>query len=372
MAGRPQHAYPALDGMRGIAALAVVFNHFPLAAQPALFRNGLLAVDIFFVMSGFVIASAYDAKLDQGFGARSFMLARVIRLWPVLALGVAAGLAQALIAPVAGKDLPLGADGRMVCAGFGLGFLPCPILPSEMFPTDPPAWSLFYELVANLLFALAFVPLLKAGRLATVIGAGGAVAASGVLHFHGATFGGGPHGVAFEFGRVGFSFFLGVLMHRTRARWSPHVPRLSPWMIYALLLALLAAPTPRPLQAPVHLFGILIASPLLVALGAQSPARGRLLDISLTAGALSYPLYALHMPLMFLGRGLGADRRVPPALLDLTLAVGIASLAYLVARFYEPLARRWMDAGLKGCSTNRQDKAARPMLTTRTAARSQE
>ena len=90
-------SYHALDGMRGIAARAVLFHHFPPIRHSALFHNGLLAVDMFFLLSGFVIAHAYDERLAAGLGMRAFMLARYIRLWPIMTLGVMAGLVQGLV-----------------------------------------------------------------------------------------------------------------------------------------------------------------------------------------------------------------------------------------------------------------------------------
>jgi peptidoglycan/LPS O-acetylase OafA/YrhL len=342
MSGQGQHAYPALDGLRGAAAIAVVLHHFPPLGQPGLFGNGLLAVDLFFVISGFVLASAYDGKLAVGLGAPAFMRARYVRLWPVLALGVAAGLAQVLLAPIPAKDLALSAGGRIACAGFGLAILPCPLPSPELFPTDPPEWSLFYELAANLLFALAFVPLLKARRLLALIGAAGGVLLLGILHFRGASFGGGLHALPFQLGRVGFSFFLGVLLHRTRTIWTPRLPRLSPWAIFLVLLVLLAVPTPRTLDIPVHLFAILAACPLLVSLAALAPAQGRTARICLAAGAVSYPLYALHLPLVFLGRSLAAGWRLSPGLLDALLISGVIGLSLLIVRFYETPVRRWL------------------------------
>ncbi len=341
MSQHRQHAYPALDGMRGVAAIAVMLHHFPPLRQPALFHNGLLAVDVFFVMSGFVIAGVYDTRLAGGLGTRRFMLVRYVRLWPMLALGVAAGLAQALLVPVPPKDLPLAAAGRIACAGFGLAILPCPLPSPWLFPTDMPEWSLFYELLANLLYALAFVPLLKEGRMMiAVIAPAGAVLAIGILHHRGASFGGGLHSMPFELSRVTFSFFLGLLLQRTQPLWAPRLPRLSPWLVYGLLLAVLAAPTPHALDTAVHMAVVLVASPLLIGLGAVAAPQGRWMGASALLGAMSYPLYCLHQPIMFAARGLIERAGTVSPGMDLMLALAIVAVCLALPSTYETPARR--------------------------------
>src|ERR1700761_6004380 len=82
------HAYPALDGLRGVAAIAVMLHHFRPLTAPWLFAHGYLAVDLFFLLSGFVIAHAYDARFRKGLGVPAFLVIRLIRLWPMIAFGV--------------------------------------------------------------------------------------------------------------------------------------------------------------------------------------------------------------------------------------------------------------------------------------------
>ena len=343
-----RHSYLALDGMRGIAALAVVLHHFPPIRRPQLFHNGLQAVDIFYLLSGFVIAFAYDDRLAGGLGARRFMVGRIIRLWPIMLLGVLAGLLQALIAPVAGKDLPLGVGGRLACAGFNLLILPCPSgLSPLMFPADPPEWTLFYELVANLLFAVAFAALLRPRALVPLIGVGGAVAAAGVLHYQGLNFGVSADAMPYDLGRVVFSFFLGVLLQRTRRAWAGRLPVLPPWIVYLLLLGLLAVPKTAPqTQTALHLATVFVLAPLLVMLGAAARPQGLAAKASTALGDLSYPLYAIHMPLMFLATGLLArpwDQSVPLYLCLLALPIGLAAV---LPRVYDTPLRRALTAAM--------------------------
>src|ERR1700761_1914630 len=88
MAGRK---FETLDGLRGIAALAVVLYHLPLPLH-ALAPRGYLAVDLFFLMSGFVVAAAYEERLLSGLSTAAFALVRLKRLWPLYGLGVVLGV----------------------------------------------------------------------------------------------------------------------------------------------------------------------------------------------------------------------------------------------------------------------------------------
>src|SRR5262249_7832929 len=91
---QPRHEFLALDAMRGIAAISVVFFHYGIDLHSQLMPNAPLAVDFFFVLSGFVVAHAYEKRLLAGWSLRSFAVHRLIRLWPLylfaLALPVAA------------------------------------------------------------------------------------------------------------------------------------------------------------------------------------------------------------------------------------------------------------------------------------------
>src|SRR5450631_2878452 len=84
--------FPALDGIRGVAAICVMLMHFTLAQETTLFASAMAAVDLFFCLSGFVIAHSYGAKLDAGMGFGAFFTLRIVRLYPLYALGSLLGL----------------------------------------------------------------------------------------------------------------------------------------------------------------------------------------------------------------------------------------------------------------------------------------
>ena len=218
----PPSAHPhfaVLDGLRGLAALAVVLVHtFRTAAIRC--RTRISAVDLFFILSGFVIAHSYEPKLDSGMRAAEFLQRRFIRLYPMLFVGAFGGLLIALInhrAAIEATD-PLPAilfSGGAVVAGTAL---PGPGRSPGVFSYDPPMWSLFFEILANLAYvALAVTGLARrpnAAILALVVAAG----LAGVV-WCGPLGGAGVSDFASGLPRVACGFFGGVLLFKlSRAR----------------------------------------------------------------------------------------------------------------------------------------------------------
>lgn len=160
-----QH-FEILDGLRGIAALAVVIFHFMEWVFADVSKNfighGFLAVDFFFCLSGFVIAYAYDNRMRQ-MGVAEFLKSRLIRLHPLVVLGSILGFLGFLLDPFA---LPLAYDaGKLiwlfVCSLF---LIPLPLMEERafnLFAFNAPSWSLFWEYVANIFYAFI---LCKMGR----------------------------------------------------------------------------------------------------------------------------------------------------------------------------------------------------------------
>jgi hypothetical protein len=144
------HRFELLDAMRGVAALFVASLHVPPTMQKLLsFQVSYLAVDLFFCLSGFVIAFAYEERLQRGMTLNNFLLARTIRLYPLYFLGLVLG-----ILAMTGRShfMPheQGWGGALVPAiAFSLFMLPTLAgrhITSNAYPFDPPAWSLFFEL----------------------------------------------------------------------------------------------------------------------------------------------------------------------------------------------------------------------------------
>lgn len=321
----PAERLPALDAMRGVAALAVVLYHarafFP---GVPLARGGYLAVDLFFVLSGFVVAHAYEAKLRSNMSFGDFVRRRINRLGPLYYLGLAFGAVIALV--LARPALEVAGS-----VAFGLAALPSPFQSGAAFPLNGALWSLTFELLINLVYALW---LAKAGSrtLAAVAIASGLGLILTVFTLGNANVGWSWANLAGGLLRVGVSFPVGVLLYRHRARFPAILAAVPTWTILAASVVLLLAPA-GPLRAIYDLGFILLASPVLVAAAASGV---RTVPPALTyLGAISYALYAIHSP--FVDNALELTKGLPPPLPVIGLAliaamIGLATVAERVDR----------------------------------------
>lgn len=306
------HRFATLDGLRGVAALAVATGHLEASFGGAPLQHYGMAVDFFFVLSGFVLAHAYFDKLQGALTPRAFMRRRLIRMYPLYIFGtllfaIYAGARVTLL-----HDFPLSMAGYAVlllCAGL---FLPTLIQHPErpdLYPLNAPAWSLLFELLANVAFALS-IRRLTVRMLLAVVAIG--FIAQGILALHYGSFSMGWNRATFFGGlaRVTFSFFSGVLVYRLWQR-RPFRWNISPLLLIAALLAVMAVPTGAGLRVPYEVTASL-AFPVLVYLGASSMPRPALRTPFLEAGAMSYALYTIHAPIIMIcssisAKLLGAD-----------------------------------------------------------------
>ena len=328
---------PSLDGLRGVAALAVVGSHFEnLSGIDLHLQAAGAAVDFFFILSGFVIAQEYEKRLEAGLSWPAFMRLRLERLYPAIMGGLIVGLAVEVW------------SGDPVTLGLAAQFALMPVLwgpaihGGELFPLNGPQWSLFWELAANALHAAVF-RWLSLPVLVTLVAVSAAGVAAAALSYGSLDVGwgrangwGGPP-------RVMFGFFLGVLMFRLHARgWSaPRVP-------YPLIALALAACMFRWFP---HLGGFalrdivktLLVLPSLVALAVRTTPSPRSMGLVLWLGAISYPIYAIHTPLLrALDTLLGQAFDTPPPWawwLGLAATVGLSSL---FERAYDRPIRSWL------------------------------
>ena len=289
------HAYPTLGLMRGIAALEVVMYHSSGYGGLAPVSSAYLAVDLFFLLSGFVISHAYGEKLAAGMSVRQFMTVRFIRLWPLHILGIVIA-ATVILASMATSP---GYTSNWPRFGLSLAsspfFLPTFSLDPKawLFPLNVPAWTLFVELAANLLAALVWRRLsnrVLAGVVAVSALALVAVALKNQQLDQGSHWGTLPGGII----RMMFSFFLGVVLYRLRDRFLSI--SLHPAILVLLVAAILApnlSGVPRGLY---DLLIVLVGCPLLVAAGSASkPWKGGGWFF-LLVGQMSYGIYILHAP----------------------------------------------------------------------------
>ncbi len=292
--------FHVLDGLRGIAALSVVVFHFMEWIYPIetnFIGYGFLAVDFFFCLSGFVIAYAYDTRISK-MGIRSFFISRLIRLHPLVVAGAVLGLIGLLADPFVNHSDTLSTASLILIFVASLLMIPLPIVEIRsfnLFGLNAPGWSLFWEYVANVFYALVLVRLPR-WALATLllIAAGGIVwvaqSAGNLL--------GGWNGETFFHGgvRVAYSFLAGLFIYR--AGWIIK-NRIGFVLLAAALLAVFMLPGFAKgwlSQAVI----VLIVFPLLVSLGAGSILSASVQKICVFMGNISYPLYMSHYAVLWI------------------------------------------------------------------------
>jgi peptidoglycan/LPS O-acetylase OafA/YrhL len=298
-----KRTFHTLEGLRGVAALLVVAYHYAAFFAPFRVQSGYLAVDLFFVLSGFVLAYAYGERLRDGMGARRFMLVRLIRLYPLYLLAI---LVAALI-PVLG--LVLGVSEQWTWPSLLVALLPALAMllrpptamigaelnlrnPDALYPLNPPAWSLFYELAINLVFAAtlrirhrSFVPL--------VIGVSALALAAAIFARGSANAGWRWDEWWMAVPRVSFSFFVGVFFYRAYAGGSLPKLRCPPPLALAAAAVAIALGVPKEWRALYDLVCIAAVLPLSVWLCiCNEPERG--IRFYSVLGLISYPLYITH------------------------------------------------------------------------------
>lgn len=344
----PHDRFAYLDAIRGIAAIFVLLRHAaPLLVIP--FHRSYLAVDVFFLLSGFVIAHAYDDRLRGGtMSARSFMALRLIRLYPVYLLALVLSLAVMAGMPW-GADRPGAASDIVQATVLASLFLPARMEGyTALFPINSPCWSLFFELLVNLAYAAAR-PLLSDRVLLAI--AGTAAAAAAVLASRCGNLDLGynwqPVSVGGGLARATFGFTTGLLVHRHRARLFAAVralPWLSPWMGVLLAVAVLCSPAlPRAnwLADLACVFAILPVAVIVAASG--HPATPSLARLLVAIGVASYPIYVLHRPVINVV--LLSMHGVPapgPAIAGAAMVLLLFALALQVDRHYDVPLRRWL------------------------------
>jgi peptidoglycan/LPS O-acetylase OafA/YrhL len=345
MNGGGKKRFVVLDGMRGLAALAIITDHIDSPLLSAALSGRALAVDFFFVLSGFVLSHVYADRLASGMSWQAFMRARVIRLYPLYLAGLVAG--AMVLAIEVWKGWRLASWSSMASAsGLGLLMLPTPLAwspsPYNIFPFDGPAWSLFFEMLANLAFGIFFLRLSNRVLLA-IVAVGAASLALTVAHFGGIASAYNWQNFVVGFPRVTFGFFAGVLVHRfCLKRPAPAVPA---WAAFAALLAVLMFPAHGLWRAWFDLAAALVVFPLLVAVSAGAEPRGWLARAASWLGLLSYGIYILHVPVRdWINLSLAV--LVPavhlPGVAEAALVAGaaIAVAAALHVVYDEPVRRR--------------------------------
>lgn len=349
--------FVVLDGLRGVAAFAVILDHVPGGWLGDLLPGRYLAVDFFFVLSGFVLAHAYGARLEGGWSPLAFMKARLVRLYPMYLMAFALGLALSVMGLLRGWVGPSWSD-VLITAGFGVLFLPAPPLATfgggALYPFNAPAWSLFFELAANFFFAL--IARFLSWRVLGVMLAAGAVAVAFTINRHAGV--GGPgwlwaHADA-GLARVMFDFFAGVAIYRLRG--VRKIPALPWWGALIAFVTVIAVQTPPEWRTVYDIAAALVLMPVLVALASGAEVRGALAKACSLLGIISYGVYVIHVPLFSaLGVAAGAVhvQLGEGPVLAMTVAIVAGVAAWLAYIGYDQPIRRWLSGGAKRAKSQR-------------------
>ena len=290
------HRFLVLDALRGVAALIVVAYHVPQLFGGLYFPRGYLAVDFFFMLSGFVLSFAFQPKLDRGLSTAGFLKQRLLRLYPLYLLGLTLGLLHTLLQNRADHHL----SGGQIFLLYVLGGMMVPAWRvfghawANIVPFDPPEWSILYEMVANVIHSLTFR---RRGWvfLLCVVGVSGVLFASYVLRVGEMHVGWQTEYALGPILRVTFSYFLGIAVYRVwrSGRVAIAVPAYAP-----ILLLMICTGVPQWHRQPVvgDLATVALIFPVLLLLGAGARRMPRLDRVFTVVGAISYPVYVLHMP----------------------------------------------------------------------------
>lgn len=354
--------YEILDGLRGVAALMVVaFHVFETYSGGNRFvqiiNHGYLAVDFFFLLSGFVVAYAYDdrwTKLTQW----DFYKRRLVRLQPMVIMGSLIGAAlyyfQACDMFPQISTMPV----WKLLLVMAIGFTLIPLPPSldirgwqEMHPLNGPAWSLFFEYIANILYALVIRKFSKKALAVFVF-----LSACLLIHYTVM----GPKGdviggwsvdlpqLRIGFTRVLFPFFAGVLLSRMGKLI--HIKGAF-WICSLLIVILLSVPRIGDhetlwMNGLYESFCIIVLFPFIVSVGAGGQLKGNFSRKACTfLGDISYPLYITHYPLIYLYTAWVMNSKAPMGYgLWIGLLVFISSIviAYACLKLYDEPVRNWL------------------------------
>lgn len=352
--------YNILDGLRGVAAITVVcfhlFEAYATSHIDQIINHGYLAVDFFFILSGFVVGYAYDDRWKT-MSIKNFLKRRFIRLHPMVVIGAVIGAVLFYTQGCAVWDVSKVSVTALLLATL-LNACLIPATPGseirglgEMYPLNGPSWSLFFEYIGNILYAFFIRKLPTRALSVWVFLAGCGLAAFAIR---------GPLGdicVGFALTeeniiggslRLLFSFSAGLLLSRI---FRPVFIKGAFWICSLSVVVLLAVPR---IGGSEHLWmnGLydtvcaVILFPLLVYLGASGKTTDRTTTrICKFLGDISYPLYMVHYPFIYLyyawvkNENLTFVQSLPGAI---ALVIGSVLLAYLCLKLYDEPVRRFL------------------------------
>ncbi|WP_316847233.1 acyltransferase [Pedobacter psychrodurus] len=349
-----QH-FKILDGLRGIAAISVVIFHFMEFAVPDYKDNFIahsyLAVDFFFCLSGFVIAYAYDSKVES-MGVVRFIQSRLIRLHPLVIIGALLGLITFIFDPFSNLYQGYGLGKTLLMFLSAALLIPYPLVHERyfnLFHLNPPTWSLFWEYVANIFYV--FVLYKVKNQLLWVLMIIAALLL-GYEAFHVGNLAVGWGGDNFFGGgaRIFYSFLAGMIVYRSNWIIKSGIGFL---LMGILLFVVFLIPFNDKMNWITDAVTVIFYFPFLIALGAGATLTVGYDKICKFFGDISYPLYMVHYPFLWIFLSY-VETKKPPMnemvvvmIISLFLLIG---LAYLIMIFLDQPIRKYFTNRLKKLS----------------------
>jgi peptidoglycan/LPS O-acetylase OafA/YrhL len=335
--------FPILDGLRGTAAILVVIFHLFEAVYPDMsvhpMHHGYLAVDFFYLLSGFVVGYAYDDRWGR-MTLKDFFKIRLIRLHPMVILSVAIGAIAFWFDPFQTGSVGLGKLLLTMLIGFTL--LPSPDVRGwrETHSLNGPCWSLLQEYIANIIYGIFGRKMTKPVLWIIVILSGIALTATAVWNGHLGT------GWSYETFwiatvRMMFPFFAGLLLYRTGKLI--RIP--MAYIVCSLVLAVMFFIPYSSFNGWYEAACIIIVFPIVVAAGAGGEIKGRWARICNFSGAISYPIYIIHYPFIYIYTEWIYIKKPPPSQI-IPVAAGLfvffILLSWTALKLYDEPVREWL------------------------------
>lgn len=351
-----------LDALRGVAAIVVVLFHvlevYSGGDHTKQFLNhGYLAVDFFFMLSGYVMAHAYDDRWDK-MTIKDFFKRRLIRLHPMIIFGMTIGAvcfyfgASDYFPKIAGTSV------WQLLIVLLIGYTLIPVPPSmdirgwsEMHPLNGPAWSLFLEYIANILHALILRKLPKLILSIIVF-----IAAIALIHLAVTSPGGDiiggwsvePEQLRIGFTRLLFPYMAGMLLRRV-----VKVNSGRKTFFASSLLLLLVLCFPRIGVNGNHWanglydsLSVILIFPIIVYSGAAGEVRGVITErICTFLGDISYPLYIIHFPFAYIFYAWVTSNNIPifkGVIVGVVMLITLLLFSYIVLKKYDEPIRRFL------------------------------
>lgn len=359
--------YDLLDGLRGVAALMVLLYHifndsksfFVWPTPVNEFFHSFLGVDFFFILSGFVMGYAYDMQWNR-MSLGGFIKRRLIRLHPMVVMGVLVGVIAFIIQGCVKWDgTPVALQSVLWAMLLSLFLIPSPGSMdvrgnTEMYPLNGTHWSLFFEYIGSLLYALMLrrlptkwlkvwvgISIILLSAFAFLQEAGGLLYGWSVE----------PTNMLGGLLRMLYAYPMGLLMARLFRERKPCTLQGHVFLKSSLaLVVLLALPIigGKTVETVFQLLCVVVFFPAIIWYAARGKATGMRQQVISFMGRLSYPLYAIHFPIICLQisvtQAMGnvyETSAQPWSVVPFTFVISLV-IAILAMKYYDEPLRRWL------------------------------